>query len=99
VAAVYPRLLNDKGEKYMTKQELADNKEGYETIPEELKSFPNWLIYKLIPTKGQPKPAKVPYNPKTGKRASVTNYNDWGDINTASTAINKYAAGGIGLRP
>lgn len=44
----------------------------------ELKAFPNWVAYRLEMVKGRDKPAKVPYNPNTGERASPSDPATWG---------------------
>jgi len=40
-------------------------------VPEEIKKNGKYCSWKLEPRKDKPKPAKVPYNPKTGQRANV----------------------------
>ncbi|UZT80734.1 AAA family ATPase [Ectopseudomonas chengduensis] len=65
-----------------------------ENIPHELRSFPQWVCWKLEPTDG-PKPAKVPYSPRVGKRASVTDPATWASFDEAAAAASKYD--GIGF--
>jgi len=38
-------------------------------IPQELKSYPQWVLWKYKPTKSD-KPTKPPYSPKTGNLVS-----------------------------
>lgn len=40
---------------------------------------------------------KVPYNPKTGKRAASNSRNSWSDFDTACRAVDKYDANGVGI--
>jgi len=69
------------------------NKTGLAAYPAEIKKLPfcNWR-YEM--RKG--KATKVPYNPKTGVRASPTNPRTFADIATALNAVTRYD--GIGLR-
>lgn len=69
----------------------------YNNIPAELKTFPNWLIWRLVDRPGQPKPAKMPLNPRTGQAASPTNSADWGTFDEAVAVVERYQAAGIGF--
>jgi len=62
----------------------------YETVPQELKSLPNWVGWKLETRDG--KPTKVPYS-RTGIRAAATNPQDWRNFNDEKVrgAITEYA--------
>jgi primase-polymerase (primpol)-like protein len=42
-------------------------------LPAELTTSPQWVCWRYETGASRPKPAKVPYNPCTGQRASVTN--------------------------
>lgn len=65
-----------------------------ENIPHELRSFPQWVCWRLEPTDG-PKPAKVPYSPRVGKRASVIDPATWASFDEAIAAAPNY--NGIGF--
>ncbi len=55
-----------------------------EDIPEELKSRPQWVVWKLETRDG--KPTKVPYKSETGRRASVTELMTWSAFEDALEA-------------
>lgn len=40
---------------------------------------------------------KIPYNPKTGNKASSTAYSTWSDFETACKAVDKYNFDGVGI--
>lgn len=63
-------------------------------IPEELKGYRQWVVWKEVPKEGG-KVTKVPYSPKTGNRASVTNPDHWSDYNSALEVSRFYS--GIGF--
>mgnify|MGYP000952283495 FL=1 len=65
-------------------------------IPEELKSTPNWVLWKLEPGKGG-KPTKVPYNAKTGWKASSSDPNTWTDFNSCWKCYEMGNYSGIGF--
>ena len=62
-------------------------------IPEELKSYAQWVVWKAVERDG--KTTKVPYSPKTGRPASVTNPADWTDFDSAMAVQGYYS--GIGF--
>ena len=66
----------------------------FNNIPSEMKSYPQWLVYKLVP-KENGKSDKIPLNAKTGFPASVTNPNDWCSFEDAVAA--KANADGVGF--
>lgn len=61
-----------------------------ENIPQEMLELPNWLIWHSVEREGQPKPAKVPLNPKTGQYASVTNPDDCINLEKALIGLDKH---------
>lgn len=66
-------------------------------VPDALKAFPQFVVWKLIQKSDKPKPDKIPFDPKTGQLANPTDLTTWADFDTASRA---YAAGnydGIGF--
>jgi energy-coupling factor transporter ATP-binding protein EcfA2 len=54
-------------------------------FPEELKQHKRWMCFKII--EGKDKPEKVPYSPKTGGFASVTDPTTWVDYMDAAAAM------------
>ncbi|MBZ6527801.1 hypothetical protein HYQ40_08410 [Aerococcaceae bacterium DSM 111021] len=74
--------------------ELIEEITGYEAIPDEMKTYPNWVVYKKeiatdsannpkVNEHGEPKYTKVPYDPKTKRLASSTDKNTWGTFDSA----------------
>ena len=55
-------------------------------IPEELKIREQWVCWKYETISSRKKPAKVPYSPSTGKKASVTKPTTWDKLITAKSA-------------
>ncbi len=51
-------------------------KPNFQQIPEELKDFPQWVVWKLIPNGGK-KPRKTPIDPKTGRNAKSNDPSTW----------------------
>lgn len=52
-------------------------------IPEELRALPQWVVHK----------GKIPHNPSTGRRASVTDPTTWGTFEAACVAVGNDFAG------
>src|SRR5580700_6381440 len=79
------------------RQELWSPKDSKHVgIPNRLLSLP-WVGWRSIPITGKAKPAKVPINPRTGDRASVTNPRTWGDFSDAAVAVNRFQLDGYGV--
>jgi len=49
---------------------------SFERIPSELQALKQWIVWKYEDI-GAAKPTKVPYNPHTGEKASVSDPNSW----------------------
>ena len=64
-----------------------------ESIPEELKARPQWVVWKAV---GE-KPDKVPYSARTGRKSSSTDLTTWSTFEEALRAyeIGEYA--GLGF--
>ena len=56
------------------------------STPLELAQAPRWVCWRLEPDPKGGKPRKVPYDPKSGRRASSTNPETWTDMATAQAA-------------
>ena len=67
-------------------------------IPDELKQLNQWLVWRQENVVGSSKPTKIPYNPKTGKKASVTDPSHWCSYNDAVNCLaNGGSYNGVGL--
>ena len=64
-----------------------------ETIPEQLKARPQWVVWKAV---GQ-KPDKVPYSARTGRMASSTDLLTWGTFEEALKAYENGEYAGLGF--
>lgn len=68
----------------------------FANIPDELKALNQWLCWRYVEVDGD-KPTKVPYNPRTGFPASVTNQQDWSPFLYALEAAQSGKYDGIGF--
>ena len=66
-------------------------------FPDELASLPQWICWRLEPDPKNDKPRKVPYDPKTGRKASSTNPQSWATLAQALAAKDKYLFTGVGF--
>ena len=66
------------------------------SIPEELRSLPQWICWNLEPRDGN-KVAKPPYDAQTGKKASVVDPSTWATFERASKAAPLFGFDGIGF--
>ena len=66
-----------------------------EAIPKELKQRPQWVVWREEARDG--KPTKVPYDPKTGRRAKSTDLMTWGTYSQALEALDREGYDGIGF--
>ncbi len=64
-------------------------------IPERLRSYPHFVVWQYQRVEDELK--KPPFNPKTGKRASVANPQTWGSFVQAQKAYETGAYAGIGI--
>jgi putative DNA primase/helicase len=67
------------------------------TFPKELCSLRQWICWRLEPDLKSDKPRKVPYDPKTGRKASSTNPESWATLAEAQAAREKFLFTGIGF--
>jgi putative DNA primase/helicase len=81
---------------YMTEQ-VAPNKQlllvKVESIPEELRARPQWVVWKAVGDK----PDKVPYSARTGRRASSTDLLTWSTFQDALKAYENGDYAGLGF--
>lgn len=69
----------------------------YNNIPDELKGRQQWLCWRTETTTTG-KPTKIPYDPRTGQKASVDNPSSWCDFHTAENAARSVSGyNGIGF--
>lgn len=68
---------------------------SFEHIPQEMRDYQQWVVWRLEASDG-PKPKKVPYSPRTGERASVTQPHTWATYAEATAAIG-HSFNGIGF--
>jgi len=66
-----------------------------ENIPDPLKILGQWVVWRAEERNG--KMTKVPYDPKTGKKAKSNDPNTWGSFTAAWEAYQKGGYTGIGF--
>ena len=67
------------------------------SFPKELAALRQWICWRLEPDSKSDKPRKVPYDPKTGRKASSTNADTWATLAEAQAACQKFMFTGIGF--
>ena len=67
----------------------------YQNIPDEMKTYRQWVVWKYETPKGGTKKTKVPYNPITRMKASPINPLHWGTFDDACNQT--HAFDGIGF--
>jgi primase-polymerase (primpol)-like protein len=65
----------------------------FHNIPDEMKAYDQWVVYKLVERPGQ-KPTKIPLQAKNGKNADVTNPEHWSTFAQAVAVASRVS--GIG---
>ena len=65
--------------------------------PKEIVGLRQWICWRMEPDPKSEKPRKVPYDPKTGRRASSTNPDTWGTLAEAQAARDKFMFTGLGF--
>src|SRR5258705_9677212 len=66
-------------------------------IPDELKQWKRWTVWKLEQAAGRPKPSKVPYCADGGGKASTTNDATWATFDQALAAMTAGSYDGLGV--
>lgn len=66
-------------------------------VPDALKAHRQFVVWRLETITGRPKPAKVPYCPRTRQRASSTDPATWGSYGEAIAAMSSGQFNGIGF--
>ncbi|CAA2409815.1 DNA primase/helicase, phage-associated [Xanthomonas phage Suba] len=67
-----------------------------DNIPNEMRTYPHWVMWRYEDRDG-PKPTKVPYSPRSHKRADVSKPETWADYDTAVACLNSGQYSGIGF--
>ena len=67
------------------------------SFPQELTALRQWICWRLEPDPKGEKPRKVPYDPRTGRKASSTNPETWATLPEAMRAQTKYLFTGVGF--
>lgn len=67
------------------------------SFPQELTALRQWICWRLEPDPRGEKPRKVPYDPRTGRKASSTNPETWATLPEAMRAQTKYLFTGVGF--
>ena len=65
--------------------------------PKEIAGLRQWICWRLEPDPKSEKPRTIPYDPKTGRKASSTNPDTWASLAEAQAARDKYMFTGIGF--
>lgn len=83
---------------------MAANKENeqlaaknFRAIPQELRRYDQWVVWKLNKIPGRTKPTKVPYDPNNGKNSKSTDPRTWGSFDQAVEAFKSGLYAGIGF--
>ena len=63
----------------------------FDSIPQEMRQYRQWVVWQLVQKDGKPKPDKIPITPNTGAWASVSDSSTWG---TFEAALEAYVQGG-----
>lgn len=64
--------------------------------PVELTSRPQWVGWQLVSRDGEPKPTKVPYNARSGRKASTTDPTTWSTFEDACAYCDREHMSGVG---
>ena len=68
-----------------------------EGVPADLRAYPRWVAWALVPLPGRKKPAKLPVSPRTGRAASSSNPSHWGTFDAAVDLYDSRRLAGIGF--
>lgn len=72
-----------------------ENVNNFYRIPQKMREWRQWCCWRLEAVPGRKKAAKIPYDPKTGQRASVTDRSTWASFEDAVAASPQFD--GIGF--
>lgn len=82
-----------------TKNDTTSKKCCLSGLPDQMKMYDQWIVWRLENKAGEKKPAKIPYNPKSGERASSTDRKTWGTFTEAKITYDlfSYKYAGVGF--
>lgn len=66
-------------------------------VPDAMLAYPQFVVWRLEQRPGEPKPRKVPIDPKTGRWANVDDPTTWTDYATAFVALARGGYDGLGF--
>lgn len=66
-------------------------------IPEEMKKYHQWVLWRYVYRNEKEKPAKIPIDPKSGQAASVSNPSTWASYSQTVQALSEYRCEGVGF--
>ncbi len=67
------------------------------SVPNAFLPYSQFVLWRLEQRPGEPKPRKVPIDPRTGHRAAVDDPATWADYATAYTALSRFDVAGMGF--
>jgi hypothetical protein len=67
------------------------------TFPPELAARPQWVVWRLEKDAKGERDTKIPYNPRSGGKASSTNPDTWTSLDFAEKALRKHSYSGLGF--
>src|ERR1035441_9154445 len=82
-----PQFGGQEFARTMSQIERTTYREKLVNVPDELKTLPNWVCYRLESRHGQPKPTKIPYSPTTSDHAKANDPSTWTDFETCVAAV------------
>src|SRR5258707_12854968 len=68
---------------------------NFDSIPERLRQYPHFVVWRYEHVEDELK--KPPYDPKSGKRASVRKPDTWGSFQEAQRAYETKQFAGVGI--
>lgn len=68
-----------------------------QNIPGELRACPQWVVWRYEHRDGTDKPTKVPYDPNSGRKASVADPTTWATVEDAGSALQSGGWDGVGF--
>lgn len=69
---------------------------SFNRIPADLRAYPQWVVWRYV-DRGGPKPSKLPFSPRNGQVASVTDATTWATFNESIAAFDNGGFDGIGF--
>lgn len=70
---------------------------SFENIPDEMKAYNQWVVWKYEYDEAEDRTTKIPLNPSAGYKASHSKPSDWGTFDQAINAFRNGNCDGIGF--